>query len=351
MVVLPTLLAVLYFGLLASDLYTSEASFVVRSPDKPAASALGAVLGAGGIATSGDKSYAVVEYVRSRDALRDVNRDGAVIRAYGGDGVSIFDRFGGLMRGRTSEHLHEYFAGKVTVEFDTATQVTRLAVRAFSPRDAQLIGQRLLNGAEQLVNRLNERAQRDMVRFSQAEVEEAKVRARAAADALSRFRNARRILDPEKEAAVRLQMISKLQDQLIASRTQLAQIARYTPDNSQIPALSVQVSALEAEIADQTGKIAGQPGSLSADAARYQALRLDADVADKQLAVALAGLQDAVNDARKKQAYVERIAAPSLPDYPLEPHRLKAILATFVLALVAWGVLRTLIAGIREHHD
>lgn len=262
MVVLPTLLAVLYFGLLASDLYTSEASFVVRSPDKPAASALGAVLGAGGIATSGDKSYAVVEYVRSRDALRDVNHDGAVIRAYGGDGVSIFDRFGGLMRGRTSEHLHEYFAGKVTVEFDTATQVTRLAVRAFSPRDAQLIGQRLLNGAEQLVNRLNERAQRDMVRFAQAEVEEAKVRARAAADALSRFRNARRILDPEKEAAVRLQMISKLQDQLIASRTQLAQIARYTPDNSQIPALSVQVSALEAEIADQTGKIAGQPGSL-----------------------------------------------------------------------------------------
>ena len=60
-VILPTTLALLYFGFVASDVYISESRFVVRSPDKPAMSALGAVLSAGGISPSGDKSYAVVD--------------------------------------------------------------------------------------------------------------------------------------------------------------------------------------------------------------------------------------------------------------------------------------------------
>nr|WP_206065857.1 hypothetical protein [Novosphingobium sp. ERW19] len=350
-VILPTTLSLLYFGFFASDVYISESRFVVRSPDKPAMSALGAVLSAGGISTSGDKSYAVVDYVRSRDGLRDANGDGAVTKAYANDTISTFDRFGGLLRGTTFEHLYEYYTGKVAIEFDTGTQVTRLTVSAFSPRDAQLINQRLIERSEQLVNRLNSRAQSDTIRLANQEVDEAKRRAQAAAVALARFRDDRRLLDPEKEAAVRLQMVSKLQDELIASRTQLAQIRQFAPHNPQLPALQTKIATLSAEIADQTGKIAGAPGSLSGESVRYQSLRIDAEVADKQLAAALAGLQDATADARRKQAYVERVAGPNLPDYPLEPHRWKAILATLIMGIIAWGVLRTLIAGVREHHD
>lgn len=350
-VILPTTLSVLYYGLVASDVYTSESRFVVRSPDKPAMSALGAALSAGGISPAGDKSYAVVDYVRSRDALRDANADRAVTKAYANEAISTFDRFGGLLRGKTFEHLYEYYSGKVGIEFDTGTQVTRLTVSAFSPRDAQLINQRLIEQSEQLVNRLNERAQSDTVRLARQEVDEAKGRAQAAAIALARFRDDRRLLDPEKEAAVRLQMVSKLQDELIISRTQLAQMRRFAPDNPQISALQTKIATLSSEIAEQTGKIAGAPGSLSGESVRYQSLRIDSEVADKQLAVALAGLQEATAEARRKQAYVERVAGPNLPDYPLEPRRWKAILATLIMGIIAWGVLRTLIAGVREHHD
>lgn len=350
-VLVPTAVAALYFGLLASDIYVSESRFVVRSPEKQASSALGMVLGAGGIATSGDKSYAVVEYVRSRDALQAANRDGKVLAAYSKQDISTFDRFGGLLRGNTFEHFYEYFASKIGIEFDTGTQVTRLTVSAFTPAEAHMINQRLLRNSEQLVNRLNNRAQSDTIRVALAEVNEAKRRDQAAAVALAQFRNARRILDPEKEAMVRLQMISKLQDELINSRTLLTQMRRYTPENPQIPSLETRIASLGKEIADQTGQIAGAPDSLSGDSVRYQALRIDAEVADKQLAAALVSLKEAESEARRKQAYVERIAEPNFPDYPLLPHRWKAILATFVLCLVAWGVLRTLIAGIREHHD
>jgi len=64
----------------------------------------------------------------------------------------------------------------------------------------------------------------------------------------------------------------------------------------------------------------------------------------------MTSLQAAEDEAQRKQAYVERIAEPSRPDEAAEPRRLRGIFATFVLGLIAWGILRLLLAGLREHH-
>ena len=146
-------------------------------------------------------------------------------------------------------------------------------------------------------------------------------------------------------------MISKLQDLLIADQTQLTQIQDYTPNNPQIPAIKTRIASITREIERQSSMVAGAPKSLSSTAQQFQQLLFDQDFANKQLAVALASLQEAENEARKKQIYIERIAVPDLPDYPLEPRRLRGIAATLALSLLAWGVATTLLAGIREHRD
>jgi len=48
----PTVLAMIYFGFLASDIYTSESRFVVRSPDRQTASPLGLLMKGAGCAIS-----------------------------------------------------------------------------------------------------------------------------------------------------------------------------------------------------------------------------------------------------------------------------------------------------------
>ena len=60
-VAIPTIVATLYFGLVASDVYVAESRFVIRSPDKQTSSALGALLQAPGISAAGDEIYAVQE--------------------------------------------------------------------------------------------------------------------------------------------------------------------------------------------------------------------------------------------------------------------------------------------------
>ena len=112
-----------------------------------------------------------------------------------------------------------------------------------------------------------------------------------------------------------------------------------------------RISGIAREIDRELGKVAGNQKSLAASTARYQRLLLDTQFADKQLGAAMASYQEAQNEARRQQAYVERIVEPNLPDTPIEPQRFRAILSTLALGLVAWGILRMLFAGVKEHGE
>ncbi|WP_243452805.1 hypothetical protein [Polymorphobacter multimanifer] len=350
-VIIPTMLSILYFGMIASDVYISESRFVVRSPDKPAKSGLGMLLNTAGFANASDEVRAAQGYIQSRDALRALNADGLAQRSWGNAQISIFNRFNPFGLSGSFEELFIYYGKKIGAEFDTDTGITALTVRAFSARDAQAMNLRLLEQAEALVNQLNERGQGDLIRFAGREVDEAKEEARKAALELASYRNRAGVIDPERQATVQLQMISKLQDELIGARMQLLQLSSIAAQNPQIPLLKVRIAGLQQAVDEQLGMVAGNSRSLSATAAQYQRLQLQREFADRQLAGALSALQDARNEARRQRAYVERIAQPSMPDDAMEPRRLRGIIATFIVGLVAWGILSMLLAGVREHRN
>jgi len=350
-VIVPTLAAALYFGVFASDVYVSQSQFVVRSPDKPATTGLGTLLKSVGFSNAGDEIFATKDYVQSRDALRTLNRTGAVERAYTRPGISIFDRFNPLGMDGTFEDLYKYYTDKIDVENDATTSITTLSVRAYSGADAARFNQRLLEQAEFLVNRLNTRGQSDLVQYAEREAAEARQAARTAAASLASYRDRRGVIDPERQATVQLQMVSKLQDELIGARTQLAQLRSLAPENPQIPLLETRIGSLGREIDVALGKVAGDRTSLSSTAAQYQRLQLEREYADRRLTAALTSLQDARNEGQRKQAYVERIVQPNLPDEALEPRRWRGVLATLVLGLIAYAIASMLLAGIREHKD
>ena len=349
-VILPTVLAALYFGLLASDVYVSKSQFVVRSPDKGSTNALGVLLKSTGFSNTGDEVYAAHDYVQSRDALRALNRNGAVVSTYGDDSIFILDRFNPLGLSTSFEDLYDYYIGKVSVDYDTTSSVTTLTVRAFDPGDAFKFNRQLLEFSEEVVNRLNTRGRADLVKLAADEVRDAEAAARTAAIELARFRNAYGVVDPELQAKAQLELVEKLQDELIGARMQLLQLQSIAPENPQIPILRTRIAGLTREIDVQMGRVAGNRSSLSASAVQFQRLELERQFADRRLAAAMTSLQEAQNESRRQQAYVERIVQPNRPDEAQEPNRLRGILATFVLGLLAWGILRLLLAGVREHH-
>jgi capsular polysaccharide transport system permease protein len=148
-----------------------------------------------------------------------------------------------------------------------------------------------------------------------------------------------------------LEQISTLQGTLSAAKTRLAQIRNSAKDNPQIPPLQRMVDATQAEIDAETGKVAGGQASLANKVVEYEGLVLEQGLAEKQLETALASLVQARDEAQRKQLYLERIVQPSKPDVAWLPRRVRNVIVTIILGLIAWGILSLFVAGVREHRD
>ena len=157
-VVIPTLVAAVYFLLIASPRYVSEARFIVRAPNQAQPSSLGVTLQSAGLAPAQTDAFAVHDYIRSRDGLAELNRRYDVPQMLGGRGGDLFSRYPRPWESRSQEGQHKGFQRFVTVGYDSTTGISTLRVEAFRPDDAQALAEGLLQGGEGLVNRLNRRA-------------------------------------------------------------------------------------------------------------------------------------------------------------------------------------------------
>jgi capsular polysaccharide transport system permease protein len=325
-VIVPTTLAVLYYGLVASDTYVSESRFVVRSAQQqPQIGMVGALLEGSGISQPQDDSYLVLDYINSRDVLRELNRENYVLKAYSvrGDFLSRFH----TSFDNSFESLWKYYTDHVVnVKLDPTSSITTLQTRAYTAEDAERINRTLIEVSERLINRLNARATQDAIEFSQRQVDGTVTKAKDAAVALAQYRNSHTVFDPEKQSALQLQLVTSLQTQLFTAQTKLGQLQTVSPQNPQIPVLNTYVETVKKQIEDATGNVTGAKNSLSQKASEYTRLELDAQLADKQLAQAMSALEDAQANAEKKQLYLDcyRAQAPSRDrcDVLRRPHSL-----------------------------
>lgn len=351
-VVLPTALAVSYYGFVASDVYVSQSLFVVRSPERQTTSPLGMLFKGAGFSRAQDDAYVVHDFMMSREALGALEAKLSIKPKFSQVSIDLFSRFAGIYPDTSFEAFNLYFQKHAELQIDSLSSITTLTVRAYTPQDAQYINEELLRLSEERVNQLNARGRQDLVEFARQELAEAQDRAIGASFALAQYRNRKGVIDPERQYAIPLQQIAKLQSELLAAKTQLAQVMLVAKENPQIPSLKQTVTLLEKEIEVESAKVTGDSKlSLASKAADFQKLAMNKEFADKMLAGALTTLEQARNEAQRQQLYLERIAQPSLPDAAMQPERLRNVLATLLVSLVIWGVLILLIAGVKEHHE
>jgi capsular polysaccharide transport system permease protein len=351
-VALPTLASAVYFGAFASDLYVSESRFTVRSAARPQVSTLAGILDGGAFSKVNDDAYVVQDYILSRDALRLLDQEFQLKQHVSQGEVDFYSRFPGLFDADNSFEnffLH-YKKHSVKIHHDAASGITTLRVAAFDAAFAQKLNERLLSLSERLVNNLNGRSRADSLGYAKATVEEAEKRVQASTVALSRFRTSRTVFDPDKQSALQLQRVGKLQDELLEAKMQLAQIRRVSPDSPQIEPLRTRISVLQRESKAASAAVTGESkDSLAAQSGDFERLNIERVFAERQLSGALALYEQARSEAVKKNLYLERIVQPSLPDRALEPRRLRSTITAAIALLIAWGILCLLVAGIREH--
>jgi capsular polysaccharide transport system permease protein len=298
-------------------------------------SGLGALLQGTAFARSQDDTHAVHDFVRSRDALLELDSTVGMRRAYSAPEIDFVNRFPGLQPWDDSfEALHRHYLNHVTIEYDAVSSISVLRVRAYSADDSARINTQLLEMGERLVNNMNLRSRRDLIQVAEQEVALAEQRAKMAASSLAAFRSERSVFDPDRQSALQLQAAARLREELLAAEGQLDQVRRVSPNNPQVPLLEQRVRALRQAAIDENARVLGRDAGLSSKSPAYDRLVLDKQFADRQLATALVALDSARSEAARKQLYLERLVQPNKPDRAVEPRRLRGVVTVFVVGLL-----------------
>jgi capsular polysaccharide transport system permease protein len=351
-VLAPGLIGSVYWLFLASPVYVSQAQFIVRAPTQTVQpTGLSAVLQGVGLSPAETDSFIVHDYIMSHDAVALLESRHHLREDLARPGTDLFSRFPGPFESSGLENLAQAYPRFVGVDYNSSTGISTLRVRAFRPQDAQELTGALLNGGEVVINRLNDRADQDAVTETQREIAEAEAELTTAEQQLTNFRNRERLIDPTRSSVVNLDLLGKLQADVATLRAERAGVASAAPESPQLPALDSRIHAYEQQADAEQAKMAGETDSLAPMIGEYERLSLERDFAGKTVAAAEAAAEEARLEARKKRLYLERIANPSLPDTPTEPHRVQSLITLIVSLLLIYAMISLIIAGFREHRQ
>lgn len=350
-VILPTLLAAVYYGLIASDIYISESRFVIKSPDqkKSQMSTLANLVQTTGMSGGQEQTNEVLTFVRSRDALKGLETSPGIRDKYGAPEADYFSRFPRPLSDSSFESLFKYYGDMLDANFDTEAGTATIRARAFTPQDAYAINARLLDLSERLVNRLNSRAQSKGVVEAQRQVELAAKRAKASRVALAQYRNAQALIDPTKQAGGVIEIANGLIAQRAALQAQLDLMQRVAPSNPSIPALRSRIGAMSVQIASQDSRVVGTGSGIASKLGGYEDLLVEQEFATQSMNAANAALVQARSEAQRQQFYLERVVDPNVPDSPLLPKRFLNVLIVFAAAGCLYFIAWMFMVGVLEH--
>jgi capsular polysaccharide transport system permease protein len=339
-----------YYAFIASDQYASEASFYVRAISSDNSTGMLSLFSQPGqMSRSNDDTYALNEYLRSRDMVDLLVKEDGLRDVFSRPGVDFLSRFPKFYARDDRENLYKHFRQYVSVEVDGASGISTLQVRLFTPQDSQRIASALLRHGEALINELNARARNDSIKVAQAEVDRVTRSLERLQGEMTEYRNRELVLDPVRQSQAVLEGITKLSTEVARQQALLAQTLAQTPNSPQIPSLRERVKALQNQVDQQRLQIVGGDKSIASKLAEFEKLSLEREMGVKSLASALVSLENARRDAQKQQLFLDTITKPHLADEATYPKRLLMILLIAGVSFSIFWIMRTALKVLEAH--
>ena len=237
-------------------------------------------------------------------------------------------------------------------KLDVDSGIVTFTVRAYDPQMAQNIAQATLKASEALVNEMNERSRNDSIKLASSEVKLAQQRVTKAQKALEVFRDEHRELDPKATASGLQTLVFELEGERSKVKAQLEEARSYMKPNApMVRSLEKRLTAVESQLKAEKARIAGRDATstLNAWVSQYETLMIESEFAQKQLVSAMSALEQARAMALAKTQYIVPIQQPTLPDESRYPRTWVFTLCAFFGFFFLYGMVRLIIASIREH--
>jgi capsular polysaccharide transport system permease protein len=350
-VLMPAALAAVYYFLVATDQYVAEFRFALRTAEPVRAEVGGIFQGTVGPSPVGVDSYAVVQYLGSRDVIDELGKTLDLREMFSRPQADWLSR---LQPPVSIEELVRYWKNQVDAFYDITNGTIVVRARAFTPDDALQLAQAILRSAEQLVNDLSARARRDTLRSSEKEVRRDERRLKTALARLREFRDREGIIDPRKTADATQALAGRIRDEIVRADTELSTVKHYmraeAPSvrmlEARLQSLHAELHSVESEVTD-TQK--SQSEVLSRVMSSYERLESERTFAEKAYQHALEALDRARMNADRQQVYIAGFVQPSLPEEALYPRRFRNVGIALFLCCAVWLIGTFTVQTVREH--
>ncbi|MFO1340048.1 MAG: capsular biosynthesis protein [Burkholderiaceae bacterium] len=347
----PMLLGTIYYTLIAADRYTSESMIAVQSALVSTSSGGPISLGAGtGLMGWQDTLY-VMDYAHSVTLARELDGQLKLREHFEQPRADLFYR---LWPGTSAEWFHKYFQARVEVEFSDVNGLLTIRTQAFDPEMAERFNRAVLGAAERFVNEFSHRIAAEQMQFSKGEFDTAAVRWQAAKAKLVEFQTANKILDPIAQSTAASALTAELQATVARMEAELkSKLSFMQADAPQIVTLREAINANRAQLeAEKVRTTNGQSGDrLGTLNTEYQALLLNAAIAEDQYKAASAALEAARVEAARKLKSLVIVEAPAKAETAEYPRRIYNLLTLLALCAIVYSVVRLIVATIQEHQD
>lgn len=333
----------------AADQYASRVGFVVRAPDMGRSSDLLQ----GGVGTQADKSTTdaeiLYEFIQSQQMVAQLDAEldlRAMFSRPRNDPVFAFEAMAPI------EVLVAYWRSMVEIAYDANTGLIELRVRAFTPDDAVLIAQGILDRATILVNELSAEARTDSTAYASADLERAVARLKQARQALAQYRSQERIIDPSVDVQGQMTVLISLQQQLAEKYVELDLLSENTrAGDTRVTQARTEVAVIENRIEEERRKFGfGGAGdeTFSGKLAKYEELSVELEFAQTTYLSALAAHDTAQREAQQQSRYLAAYLQPTRPQSAEFPQRPLLLGLVALFAFLIWSLLTLVYYSLRD---
>lgn len=347
-----SVLAALYWGVVASDRYISEAHVIIQRTDLTGGQTMDFTGLLGNVTGSNMSDQLLLrDHLLSVDMLLKLD-ERLNLRAHYSDPRR--DPLSRLWFGDTPlENFHRHYLKRVSVELDSYSGVLVIRAQGYDPETAHAIATLLVKEGEEYMNAMAHRLAEEQVAFLEQQVSKLGERAMRARQTLIEFQNDKGMAAPQETAQNLVGIVNRLEAQLAELQTRRAVMASYLmPNSPNLVEIDMQIDAIKKQLAEQNARLAAPEGNaLNQTVEEYQRLQMDAEFAQDVYKTALVALEKGRVEATRTLKKVSVLQHPTMPQYPLEPRRLYNTIVFILVALLIAGVVHLVAAIIRDHKD
>ena len=353
LVILPMVLAAIYYGTFANDRYVSSAQVVVRQDGGNQAAAMPglATLLTGANPASREETLYLREYIGSMDMMLLLEERLHWVEQYASQRS---DMFFWLDKDAKREDLHKYYQRMVAANYDETTGLLRVEVQAFTPDLSVKMLRTILEASEHFVNEVSHSIAREQMTFAKSELATARVQYADRKAELIDFQNANKVLDGANTAQSRATIIADLEGQYTKEQAVMTEMQfKLRADSPQVKQQKQRVNAIAQQLTKEKRLlVSSTDGSqLNVVASAFQQLTLDAGIAEASYTTAIAALDNARIEASKKIRTLVTVVSPNTPQLALYPERLYNLATILLGLLMLYGITRFILASIEDHRD